>query len=276
MENHDIIDCSKDHEKYYYLSSDDIEALSIYHGNFNQYIIYSLASELYELQSRHKIKYKFLKTIYNGFIKYFHIYIDCDNELSYPESKIFKTVLELFNEKISNNYITKESVYNFIDTSKLHGINWKSIKIILQNDWILSLLHELLVELEEKSYIYQMEADEAIDKIYELVEILKWKETKFRKELKEDKLKLNPAFVNRFVLKENNYFDKFYLPWMKPYLKEAEKHYKDFLEYMDEQQNELEEEENDYSVDWWDGQPDFDLDEISDPDLRDSLRDLYD
>lgn len=306
--------------KFYYLNSEEEEALNIFYSHQKKFEATKseMALLLYELKKTHKINYRSLTDIYEGFVlkglmtkliakcksslsedgslscinngvikipqpkkfyendtnyeyetysKYGTYY---ENETNYEyEAEFFKQTMEDFYHGICIEGISKKYANSYFPQLTLNELRWKSIKILLKNSRVLELFHLLIKECKGNLYY-------VMNEIFEWAEMLKWKESKFRRLLKRDMIEINYAFIKRFILKKDKnfseYFDKFYLPWMKPYLELA-------LEYKRElfEERELEEEEKpDHSNDWWNGiEPDFDLDEVSDPDLRDSLGDLF-
>jgi hypothetical protein len=272
MENLTLSKNELPENSFYKLTAEEQESLDFYENA----TFYDLAYELYELQRRHKIKYAYLKCIYNSFISRFDMYED--DEFYPPQSVAIKKVWEEFQSDLSNFGHTKEVYEQYLSGVSLRGINWKSVKTLISNEFVIDLFADL-IELFENDYYSEISLNKIIDNIYVLVQQLKWKESKFRNKLQNGEIELNIAFIKRFILKKDACFDKFYLPWMRPYLDKAlfllSEHNKRMEEFFEESDFENEEDDKEYS-DWLDSiEPDFDWDEISDPDLRDSLSDLY-
>lgn len=254
------------------------------------YLAHKLAHHLYVLKKTYKINYTFIKSL---------IYTFRNNRK-----------LDKYLREINSHKPDKSVCKHYFPYLDLSGDIWKSIKILSTDALVVRYLREYIETTDLDSMMCQY-YDEKIDisintfeQAISMVPELGWSEEVFRNKLLNKRIrKLNIAYIKSYILKENIFkekhyswdtrswdrktnekksFDAFYLPWMEPFLKNAIQLHKMYEEYLEREMEERileiesrEKEKNAY--DWWDGiQPDFDWEEISDSDLRDSLRDLYD
>jgi hypothetical protein len=252
---------------------------------------YKLAHHLYLLRKTYKINHRFIVSL---------VYTFRNNK------KLDKFLNEVYTYNPEKSICKK--YFPYLDLS---GNIWKSIRILSTDELVISYIRENNRFLDEEffmnSWILFNEkfdiSDKTFEKALKIISQLRWSEEVFRRKLLNKRIKkLNIALIKQYILKENYFeteyyccnkklwvrktnenttFDSFYSAWMRPFLDDAiklDEKNDEFFDYLDDMISKEEEyKDNDNSFDWWDGiQPDFDWEDISDSDLRDSLRDLYD